>query len=513
MTQPESLSMLKLHRLQQLKELRSSIDDVASRRMSRYLYDPVAFCHDLIDWRKGEGLTKYQEDILGSIPESKRVAVRSGHGSGKTGTVAFFNLWFAITRDVCAMDWKAMITAGVWRQLTQFAMPEIKLWSRRIRWDLVGREPFSPRNELLDLSLKLKHGAIHTVASNDPAKVEGAHGSSLAYTLDESKIIIPGVWDAVEGAFSNAGDDTTSEAFALAVSTPGPPTGRFYDIHMRKPGTEDWHTRHVTLAETIAAGRVSQDWAEQRKRQWGEESSLYQAKVLGQFCADDADSAIPLAWVEAAIERWHEWDRAGRPTPVNAGPTWTGVDVGRGGDESVLARLVGNAITVTTNRVKDTMAVADQAAKEPGRSVVDVLGVGAGVYDRLRQKGCKPVSYAGSGKTSRRDRSRQFGFTNIRSAAYWNLRECLDPQHEPTLCLPPDDLMISDLTTPKWSDESGVPPKIKVERKEDVVARLGRSPDRGDAVVMVLWGSIARSTAGNAVPQGHMPVTTLSPLA
>lgn len=505
-----SVSLEKLHRLQQLRGLQALHYERVAMKMERYLYDPVAFLYDMIDWREGEGLSFYQEEVLNAIVEHHKACVRSGHGSGKTGTVAFFNLWFAVTSEMCMFNWKAMITAGVWRQLTQFAMPEIKLWARRLRWDKIGREPFNPRTELLDLSLKLEHGAINTVASNDAAKVEGAHAPRLAYTLDESKIIIPGVWDAVEGAFANAGEDTDSIAYALAVSTPGPPSGRFYSIHKRAPGTEDWWTRHITLEETIAAGRVSREWAEQRKRQWGENSSIYQAKVLGNFAADDEDSVIPLMWVEAAIERWYEWQRAGFPTVE--GPQWTGVDVGRGGDSSVLARRTGHAVTLVVKNLRDTMALADIVAEEPGRAIVDVVGVGAGVYDRLKQRGKKPVPYAGSGKSLLRDRSRQFGMFNTRAAAYWHLRELLDPEFEPTLCLPPDDLLLSDLTTPRWEVSAGVPPKIKVETKESVVERLGRSPDRGDAIAMAFYADAVHTPTQLAMPSGTMPTTSLSPL-
>ncbi|GAA2308683.1 hypothetical protein GCM10010149_68500 [Nonomuraea roseoviolacea subsp. roseoviolacea] len=53
--------------------------------------------------------------------------------------------------------------------------------------------------------------------------------------------------------------------------------------------------------------------------------------------------------------------------------------------------------------------------------------------------------------------------------------------------LPPDDMLLADLTAPTWAVTTGVPPKIQIERKEDLVARLGRSSDRGDAVVMAMW--------------------------
>jgi hypothetical protein len=270
----------------------------------------------------------------------------------------------------------------------------------------------------------------------------------------------------------------------------------------------------VTLEEAIAAGRISREWAEQRKKQWGENSALYQGRVLGNFHADEEDSVIPLSWVEAAQERWHEWVKSGKPDP--GGTQWVGVDVGRGGDQSVLAVRCGHVVNLQVMSVRDTMAVAEAAAKLPGRAIVDTIGVGAGVYDRLRQMttaSTRPVAYTGSEKSPLRDRSKAFSFPNTRSAAYWHLRELLDPEFEPTLCLPPDDLLTSDLTTPKWETLPTVPPRIKVENKDDVVGRLGRSPDRGDAVVMSLYADAVRTPTTFTLPQGHLPTTSLSPLA
>jgi hypothetical protein len=119
--------------------------------------------------------------------------------------------------------------------------------------------------------------------------------------------------------------------------------------------------------------------------------------------------------------------------------------------------------------------------------VVDSIGVGGGVVDRLRELGVPVLAYTGAAKTRRRTRDGEFGFANVRSAAYWNLRELLDPAFGAEIMLPPDDLMISDLTTPTWDVITGVPPKVQVEKKEDVVARLGRSPDRGDSIAMAYF--------------------------
>lgn len=479
------------------------------RRMQaveRYMYDPAGWARDCIDWDDDGGMTPYQGDILDAIPRERRVAARGPHGLGKSTTAALAVLWFAITRDAAGIDWKVLTTASAWRHLNKYLWPEIHKWARRIRWDVLGREAFSERTELLTLILKLHTGAASPVASNRAELIEGAHADSLLYLVDEAKVVPDATWDAIEGAFSGGRTDGLPEAFALAISTPGPTTGRFYDIHRRAPGLEDWFTRHVTLEEAIAAGRISRSWAEQRARQWGPDSALYANRVLGEFQAADEDSVIPLAWVEAAVERWHEWDQAGRP-PV-AGRRVLGVDVARsGGDSTVMAHRYGWLIAElrahdredtmhTTARVLGSLSGnqhdrdQDQEEPEPGSAlvpVVDSIGVGGGVVDRLRELGAPVLAYTGAAKSRRRTRDGEFGFTNTRSAAYWNLRELLDPAFGAEIALPPDELLASDLTTPTWDVTTGLPPKIQVERKEDVVTRLGRSPDRGDAVAMSFY--------------------------
>lgn len=481
---------------------------LARGRIQRWRESPVTWARDVMNVQ----LSGYQAEVMDALARYRRVAMKGPHGLGKSFTGALLVNWFATTRELMATDWKIITTASAWRHLEVYLWPEIHKWADKIDFTELGRPPYNRRTELLDLRLKLRHGAATAVASNQPERIEGAHARQLLYLLDEAKIVPPATWDSIEGAFSNAGPDTGDDAYAFAMSTPGPPAGRFYDIHRRAPGYEDWWTKSVSLEEAIAAGRISRAWAEQRKLQWGEDSAVYHNRVLGEFHAGDEDAVIPLAWLEAAIERWYDWDRAGRPD--QGGPYWTGTDVGRGGDESILAIRDGGVIReLAPHRSRNTMEVVALVQGRDGRPIVDVIGVGAGVYDKLREDGVKATAYTGSAKTPVRDRSRKFGFVNVRSAAYWNLRELLDPAYEPTICLPPDDLMISDLTAPTWAITSGSPPKYQVEKKEDVVARLGRSPDRGDSVVMSFWADKAGQGSGNfAAPVGAMPVTGISPL-
>ena len=451
----------------------------AEAGLRRYQDSPALFVQECIAWEPGEGPTDYQLEILEQLPRHRRVAVRGPHGLGKTSLAAWLILWFALTRD--GQDWKIPCTASAWRQLTHYLFPELRKWARRLRWEVLGRPAFEEGRELLQLSLKLSTGEAFAVASDTPALIEGAHADHLFYVLDEGKSIPAATFDAAEGAFASG------ECYALAISTPGEPQGRFYDIHARKPGLDDWWTRWVTLSECIAAGLVNPEWAEQRKAQWGEESAVYQNRVAGQFASSEESGMIPLSWVEAANERWQALQESGEWGPFLR----CGVDVARGGeDRTVIALRYGQAIRELRRFSRqDTMQTTGHVAgiltAHGGTAVVDVIGIGAGVVDKLREDGRSVEAFNASQATQYRDISGELAFTNKRSAAWWRLRELLDPANGHGLALPPDDLLTGDLTAPHWQMTSGG--KVQIESKDEIRKRLGRSTDDGDAVVMAFW--------------------------
>jgi hypothetical protein len=479
----ELYSYLAPHERKEIAQLLSAPAVQYAAFRERYYNDPAGFARDCIKWRDGEGLAGYQAEALASLVEHGRLAIRGPHGLGKTALAAVAVLWFALTRDG-QCTWKVPTTASVWRQLTKFLWPEVRHWSRRLRWGAIGRDRFDERSELLKLSLELSTGQAFAVASNEPSAIEGAHAESILYIFDESKAIEPATFDAAEGALSTAGADTGGEAFALAISTPGPVSGRFYEIFARR-GYEDWHTRHVTLDEAIAAGRISREWADKRKAQWGEGAAVYQNRVLGEFASSDESSVIPLAWVEAANERWHQCGGAG------AGALSYGCDPARfGEDKTTIARLVGDVIErLEYHAREDTMQTAGRLAARIEQKTpvgIDVIGIGAGVVDRLREQGYERVLGVNVAEgTDMTDVSGELGFVNLRSALWWMMREMLDPSQGATLALPTDDLLTGDLTAPQWTYTSTG--KIKVESKDDIRKRINRSTDAADGVALALY--------------------------
>ena len=402
----------------------------------------------------------YQKEILDTLMEHKRIAVRSPHAAGKTALASWAVLFGLAT---FGDDFKIITTASSWRQLTKFLWPEIHKWYRRTKWDLLGKKP-----ELLANSIRVPGGEVFAAASDRPELIEGAHAEKLMYILDEAKAIPDATWDAIEGAFA------TQNSYALAISTPGDRAGRFFQIHQRAKGLLDWKVRHITLEETIKAKRVPAAWATQRLLQWGLESPIYQARVLGEFPEYSDDSLISLVWIEAAIERYKS------EKPDEDAPAVAGLDVARFGSNYSalivrravhvvhLERWAGHSITETTGRAKN------RAASFGARLIVDEIGVGAGVIDSLQEQGVNAVG-VNVGEAAH-DKEH---FANLRSEIYWGLRtRFIDGE----IAIPDDDNLTGELTSLKFKYTNKG--QIAMESKDDAEKRGVASPDLADALCL-----------------------------
>ena len=223
-------------------------------------------------------------------------------------------------------------------------------------------------------------------------------------------------------------------------------------------------------------------------------SQLLYGKFSGQKAVNPWQ-IIPTAWVQAAMAR-------GRETPDPPGlQTTLGLDVAHGGaDKTVSASRHGNWIAPLrkvpgseTPEGKDAAAVAIEEY-QPGAYInVDAIGYGASAYEVLSSpppQGYGVQAYAvnvgssDSGQPKRyTDKSGKFFMRNRRAEMYWRLREALDPENGHDFCLPDDRELLSDLCAPTYKL---TPSGIQVEAKEDIKARLQRSPDCGDAVALTM---------------------------
>lgn len=191
---------------------------------------------------------------------------------------------------------------------------------------------------------------------------------------------------------------------------------------------------------------------------------------------------IPTAWVEAAQARWKESDKKGPMSSV-------GVDVARGGKcFTVISRRHGSWYDkllrypgAMTPDGPSVAAFSIGAAQNGAPIHVDSIGVGTSPVDHLKTAGVHvvPINGAETGKNFT-DKSGRLLFYNMRAKLWWGLREALDPTSSDPISLPPGQEVKADLCAPLWSLRNG---KILIESKEDLIRRIGRSPDDGDAIV------------------------------
>lgn len=202
---------------------------------------------------------------------------------------------------------------------------------------------------------------------------------------------------------------------------------------------------------------------------------------------DDDWQVIPTAWIDAAQQRWTP--RA----PDNYAMTAMAVDVAPGGgDKRVIASRYGGwfpPLDVAREVDKDGRLTASAVVKLRRDNCPVIVDLGGGwggdAAVALKDNGILVVTYMGLDPSSAKTRDGKLNFVNKRAECIWKLREALDPEQEggSAVALPPDNELKGDLASFRWMLK---PNGIQIESKEDIKKRIGRSPDRGEAVVMCL---------------------------
>ncbi len=200
---------------------------------------------------------------------------------------------------------------------------------------------------------------------------------------------------------------------------------------------------------------------------------------------DDDWQVVPSAWIRAAMDRWKPQASAGEVSSV-------GVDPSRGGDEATIAVRRGwrfdelLAVKPDASGAVTGGAIAKRVLDVAGDVApvhLDVIGIGASAYDHVEAfigpRRAVPVN--GAAASDDKDLSGRLGFVNVRAASWWAMRLALAPERPAKVALPPDQRLFADLAAPRYRVTAR---GIQVEAKEEIKKRLGRSPDRGDAVVL-----------------------------
>jgi hypothetical protein len=454
-----------------------SIADAISIAVEALDPTPDPWLEDPVGWttqRRGAHVWSKQAEVMQSVVDYRFTAVRSAHGTGKSWTAGDLICWWIDVHPpgeafvVSSAPTGAQVDAILWREITsahaRMELPGHIAHGGYPKW-MIGKEIVGYGRKPTDYA--------------DPNKAmqsfQGIHAKYVLVVLDEACGIPKWLWDATDTLVTN------DYSRVLAIGNPDDPASHFEVVS--RPGS-GWNSISISAFDLPwATGEevpaylhdvlTGEQWVHERKQRWGLGSPLYTSKVLGEFPEVADDTLISPAQIRIA----HEREVAGIETGTYGG------DVARHGpDETVVYRNRGGEFRrVYTASKQNTMRTAGafaQIIRKDGNAVpftMDLIGIGAGVYDRLKEQGLNVVGFDAGGQAY--DMTR---FINRRAEAYWGLREMFELQ-EADLD-PQDDELASQLQSIKWFlDSRG---RIGIESKKDMKKRGLPSPDRADAVMM-----------------------------
>lgn len=417
----------------------------------------------------------WQIEALNYIASGDRLTVRSGHGVGKTALDAWVIIWFISTRMPC----KVLVTAPSMPQLRDVLWMEIKHWIGQMPGPMAAQYQLHSSEQDLRLVLigSQSFATGRTARKESPESLQGFHSPNLLVLADEGSGIEDIVYEVIQGALSSPNSK------CLITSNPTKRSGYFYETHTNLQSI--WKSMRVGCHESTL---MSPTYIEEVAQSFGIESNAYRIRVMGEFPIDDDDALFPQSLLEAATRR---------DIPPDDGyePVW-GLDVARfGDDQTALCKRRHNELLepVKTWKGRDTMEVTaiilneyETSSLKPSEIIVDAVGLGAGVYDRLRELGLPARAINVGESPSAKDRYR-----NLRAELYWRAREWFSSL---MVKIPEDTALIVELSRLKYKSPTG---KLEIEKKEDMKKRGLKSPDRSDAFVLTFAGLDRRGVVNN----------------
>lgn len=363
--------------------------------------------------------------------------------------------------------------------------------------------------ELLQLSLKFDEDHFCVGFSTDAENMDkftGLHQSNQLVIFDQAGGIDPNIWQAAEGLM------TSANCKWLAISNSAISDGELANICMpdRKTRFGTWNVMRIKASESpnvlagknIIPGLVAHDWVKKREEAWGRDDPLYKIFVEAEFIPDSEMVVVPYNAVVAAFNSVGE---LGHSIEI-------GLDVARMGTDSTVWTAVSGSRVLEVKRItgNTTMQVVGETVEfvrhvqeKYGLPVVavkiDVIGLGAGVYDRMIELADESIDIPVVAVNNAEvqivvDKER---YSNVRAEMAWAFRYRMEQggvglsvvfTHDYEI----KDYIRGDIQAMRYKITSQG--KIQLLPKDILKKALGRSPDYWDSLVM------AFETPGGGIP-------------
>ena len=442
-----------------------------------YQNDPVRFVQEML----GAEPFDYQKEFLREVASpTRRLSVKSGHGTGKSTTASWAMLWFLLLKYPC----KVVVTAPTSSQLFDAMFAELKRWIKELPREIQGLlNVKSDRVELVAAPAEAFISCRTARAENAGEALAGVHSDNVLLVIDEASGVPEVVFEASAGSMSSV------NATTVMLSNPTRSSGTFFESHNRM--RHSWWTRTWSCEDSPL---VADEFIDEMRDRYGETSSAFLVRVMGEFPLADDDTIIPFHLVESAQHRDIE-------ESPETNQIWA-LDVARmGSDKTALCKRTGSVVTdikswggldlmQTVGRVKaeyDALEVWEQDQLE---LMVDSVGMGAGVSDRLQELGL-PVRAVNVSESP----SMKETYLNLRAELWFRMKAWLENR---TCKIPQNDKLLSELTSLKYTFTSSG--KIKAESKQELKKRGFNSPDLADSLALTFASDPATAMSGAFKP-------------
>jgi len=434
-----------------------------------------------------ERLDPMEVEFLKALDTNDHLAVKAGHSTCKTTDLSIATLHYLSTRPNCRIP----CTAPSKHQLQDILWAEMSKQIGMMRRNDIGRMFANNLEWKKETICNLMNppewfAAARTATKENTDALQGFHGPYVLRIIEEASGVSDAAVEVLEAATG------TIETKTILAGNPTKRSGQFFRCFNTDREFYTTFTRScLNITLPILLPQV-QRYVARTAKKYGVDSNVYRIRCQGEFPFSEEDTYIPFHWADAARHRavFHQ-------------PNYElvyGVDVARSlnRDRSVIAKRRGDEfLPYKVMRFDDTMKIVAAVAKEadqdkPKTIFVDVIGVGAGVFDRLKQLGYPviPVNSAETFSMEFPDR-----YMRLRDELWGKMRDWLESGRG-NLWDNEDGDLVGELCTPKFWLQGA---KTKIESKDEMRERLRKnggdekngSPDIADAHIMTFAQPIA----------------------
>lgn len=443
---------------------------------------------------------RWQDDTLQAYGAGERkISIRSCNGPGKSTILS----WCAGHQLVCRFPQKTAATAPTVTQMYDAFYAECKTWLKKLPPPLYALLDIKAERIELIGAREESFLSVKTAKAEQPEALQGIHSAGFVLLMvDEWSGVPDSILEAAVGSMS--GQHVT----LIGAGNPLRSVGKFHESQTRAPG---WKRFHITAVQshdntyppgTYFSPRPGPAFIQQVIEDFGVDSNAYRVRCLGEFPKVDFDGIIPFELVESARTR--------DVRMTTMAPIVWGLDVARFGDDATaLCKRQGNYLLepIRTWHELDTMQVVGMVKHEyescsptqkPVEILVDVIGLGAGVVDRLRELKlpCRGINVSELPSLNP-DR-----YVNLRTEGWFLMKEWFAARD---VVIGNDDKLQAELVAQRYKimNSNG---KVLATPKADMRRDLHRSPDRADALMLTFCGTAATALFGAGAWAWDKPV-------